>query len=153
VAALFAKAAVGEDVAAGAIGEIGRLLNRAPGDVGRKIGSRPRGQPAGNMQRFQETFGDRVGLAAGKTPLAGGAVQTLDRHHVGNTEACEGITHVPFPDKAAQVGELCHQRLDRLALAAQGIADVIGQDRAGDLHFDGPGKGPRRQAIAGAGFE
>ena len=129
------------------------MLDRPLDDVGRNIHPRPRGQAAGDVQRFQETFGDGIGLAAGQPLRAGGAVQTLDRHHIGNAEAREGIAHIAFPDEAAQVGKLRRQRLDRFALAAKGIADVVGQDRAGDLHFDRLGEGPSRHAVAGAGLE
>ena len=58
------------------------------------------------MQRFQEPLGDGVGLAARQTPQARGAVETLDRNHIGHAEAGEGVTHIAFPDKAPQVGEL-----------------------------------------------
>src|SRR6202048_2108399 len=46
-AGLFAKTAVGDDVAARAIAEIGRPGRRPLGDLGGNIRSRPRGQAAG----------------------------------------------------------------------------------------------------------
>ena len=105
------------------------------------------------MQRLEETLGDGVGLAAGQPPRAGSAVETLDRYHVGNAEAREGVAHITFPDEAAQVGKLLHQCLDRLTLAAEGIADVVDQDRAGDLNLDRSGKGSPRHAKASAGLK
>jgi hypothetical protein len=62
---------------------------------------------AGDAQRFQEALGNGIGLAAGKPQRAGGTVETLDRYDIGNTEAREGITYIPFADETAQVGELC----------------------------------------------
>src|SRR5882757_1751550 len=52
VAALFARAAVGDDIAAWQIGEIGRpLLRPLDNNDGRNIHSRSRGLPAGDTQR------------------------------------------------------------------------------------------------------
>ena len=152
-AALLARAGVGDDVAGRAIGEIGRACRRPFGDAGRNVHARPRRLAAGDAQRLQETFGDGIGLAAGQPPRARRRVEALDRHHIGNAEAREGVAHIAFPDETAQVGELRRQRLDRLALAAERIAEVVDQDRAGDLHFDRPGEGPLRHAVAGAGLE
>src|ERR1700738_3252204 len=67
-AGLFAKTAVGDDVAARAIAEIGRPRRRPLGDLGGNIRSRPRGQAAGDAQRSEEALGDRVGLAGGPAP-------------------------------------------------------------------------------------
>ena len=47
----------------------------------------------------------------------------------------------PIADEAADVGVLRRQRLDRLALAAAGVGEIVDKDRAGDLHFDRPGEG------------
>ena len=105
------------------------------------------------MQRSEETLGDGIGLAAGQPPRPRRRVEALDRHHIGNAEAGEGIAHIAFPDEAAQVGKLRRQCLDRFALAAGGIVDVVDQHRAGDLDFDRPGKGPLRHAVAGAGLQ
>ncbi len=138
MAALFVRAAVGDDVAARTIAEIGRRRSRPFGKIGGNVGARPRRQAAGDAQRFQETLGDRIGLAAGQPPRARRRVQALDRHHIGHAEAGEGIAHIAFADEAAQVGKLRRQRLDRFALAAEGIGEIVGQDRAGDLNFDRP---------------
>ena len=51
------------------------------------------------------------------------------------------------------IRKLRRQRLDRFALAAEGIGEVVDEDRAGDLHLDRLGKGPLRHAVAGAGLE
>src|SRR6266851_5518437 len=76
-AALFAKAAVGNDVPCRAIAEIKGLFRRPLGNPRGNIHSRPRRLAAGDAQRFEETLGDGVGLAAGKPPRAGGTVETL----------------------------------------------------------------------------
>ena len=55
--------------------------------------------------------------------------------------------------KRRRSGKSRRQCLDRFALAAGGIVDVVDQHRAGDLHFDRPGKGPLRHAVAGAGLQ
>ena len=70
MAALLARTAAGEDVAARTVGEFGRNRRRPFGEIGRNVPSRPRGQAAGNAQRFQETLGDRIGFAAGQPPRA-----------------------------------------------------------------------------------
>jgi len=153
VAALPAITRIGDDVAARPIGEIGRRLRRPLNNFRRDIGSRPRGQAAGDVQRLEEAFGDRIGLAAGQPPRARRGVETLDRYDVGDAEAGEGVTHIAFPDEAAQVRILGCQGFDRFALAAEGVADVVDQDRAGDLDFDRLRKGSLRHAVAGAGLE
>ena len=53
-AAAPAKAAVGDDVAAGAIGEIGRSCRRPFGDLGRNVVARPRRLAAGDAQAFRK---------------------------------------------------------------------------------------------------
>ena len=153
VAAPFARAAVGDDVAARVIGEVGRGCGRPLGDVGRDIPARPRRLAAGDAQRFQETLGDRIGLAASQPPRPRRRVEALDRHHIGHAEAREGVTHVTFADEAPHIGKLRRQRLDRFTLAAEGIGEIVGEDRAGDLHLDRPGEGPLRHAIACTGLE
>src|ERR1700676_4337225 len=140
-AALSAIAAFGDDVTARAIAEIRRPLYRPLGQLRGNIHSRPRGQAAGDVQSFQEALGDWIGLAAGQPPRPRRRVETLDRHHIRYAEAREGITHIAFADEAAQIRELCRQCLDRFALAAERIVDVVEQDRAGDLYFDRFGEG------------
>jgi len=105
-AALLAIAAVGDDVAAGTIGEFRRPLRRPLGNLGRDIHPRVSRQAAGDTQRLEETLRNGVGLTAGEPLRAGRAVETLDRDHIGDAKAREGITHVAFADKAAQIGEL-----------------------------------------------
>ena len=106
VAALLARTAAGDDVAARTIAEIGRNRRRPLGELGRNIPSRPRGQAAGNAQRFQETLGDRIGFAAGQPPRPRRGIETLDRHHIGHAEAREGVTHIAFADEAAQIRDI-----------------------------------------------
>ena len=153
MAASLAGAGAGDDVAGRPIGEVGRGCRRPFGDLGRDILARPRRLAAGDAQRLQETLGDRIGLAAGQPARARRRVQALDRHHIGHAEAGEGVAHIAFADEAAHVRKLRRQRFDRFALAAERIGKVVGQERAGDLHLDGSGEHPRRQAIAGAGIE
>src|SRR5438309_8595208 len=100
------RALAGEDVAARSVSEIGRPRCRPLGDLGRPIDPRPRGQAAGNAQCLQEALRDWIGLAAGQPPRTGRRVQTLDRHHIGYTEAREGVTYITFTDETAQVGKL-----------------------------------------------
>ena len=88
--------------------------------------------------------------AASEAPRARRRVEALDRDHIGHPEARESVTHIAFADEAPQVGQLRRQRLDRLALARDGIDEVVGQDRAGDLHLDRPREGPLRHAFARA---
>src|SRR5712671_2137709 len=111
---------MGDDIAARPIAEIGRQLSRPLGTVGWNIHSRPRGLAAGDAQRFEKTFGDGVGLAAGKPPHPRGTVETLDRHHIGNTEARKGITHITFADEAAQVGYCADNALTGSPLSPRG---------------------------------
>src|SRR5439155_889798 len=71
----------------------------------------------------------------------------------GEIGASAAPTHAAAGDDVAarviaHVGELRRQRLDRLALAAERIGEVVDEDRARDLHFDRPGEDPRRQTRA-----
>ena len=91
MAAWVARAAARDDIAARTIGEIGRTFCRPLGNSRRNIRAGPRGQAAGDVQGFEETLGDGIGLAAGEPLREGNAVEALDRHNVGNTEAGEGI--------------------------------------------------------------
>ena len=153
LAALFAISAARDDVARRQISKIGGRRGRPLRDGGGNIQAWPRRLAAGNAQRFEETLGDRVCLAAGKPLGARNAVEALDRHHIGHAEPRERVAHITFADEAAQIRELRRQRLDRLALAAERIVDVVSEDRAGDLHFDRFGKCPLRHAVAGAGLQ
>ena len=141
-------AAAGDDVAARVIAEVGRNRRRPFNDLGRNVVARPCRLSARDAQRFQEALGDGIGLAAGQPSRTRRRIETLDRHHVGHPEAREGVAHIAFADEAAHVGELRRQRLDRLALAAERIGEVVDEDRARDLHFDRPGEDPRRQTRA-----
>src|SRR5215212_6262134 len=153
VANLFSESAVDDDIPTRAIGEISRAFHGPLGNRRWNIHSRPRGHAAGDAQRSEETFGYRVGFAAGQPLRVRRAVEALDRHHIRDTEAGEGVAHIAFPDEAAEVGVPCRQGLDRFALAAKRIIDVIDQDRAGDLNFDRLGKDSLRNAVAGAGLQ
>ena len=138
-----AHAAAGDDVAARVIGEVGRSRRRPFSDLGRNVVARLRRLPARDAQGFQEALGNGIGLAAGQPPRPRRRIQTLDRDHIGHAEAREGVAHIAFADEAAHVGELRRQRLDRLALAAERIGEVVDKHRAGDLHFDRLGEYPR----------
>ena len=114
---------------------------------------RPRRLAAGDAQRFQKALGDGIGLAAGEPPRARRRVEALDRHHIGHAEAGEGVAHIAFADEAPHIRKLRRQRFDRFALAAGGIGQIVGEQRAGDLHLDRPRECPRRHVFAGAGLE
>src|SRR5919197_4192971 len=150
-AAAPARAAVGDDVSARAIGEVGRSRLRPLGGVRGNIETWARRLAAGNTQRLQETLGNRVSLATGQPPRPRRRVQALDRHDIGHAEAGEGIAHIAFANEAAHVRELRRQRLDRLAFAAERIGKIVDEDRARDLHLDRAGEGSGRQARAPAG--
>src|ERR1700722_17465798 len=111
VAAGNMRAVAGDDIAARAIGEIGRAFCRPLGKSCWNIRARARGLAAGDVQRPEETLGDRGGLAAGEALGESNAVEALDRYHIGNAETCEGVTQVTLADKAAQVGKLRCQGL------------------------------------------
>src|SRR3982074_3389980 len=83
-AALSAKTAAGDDVAARAICEINRLFRRPLGACRRHSHPPPRRQTAGSPQSPQETLSDRIGLTAGKPPRPRSAVKALDRYHIGD---------------------------------------------------------------------
>ena len=143
-------AATGNDVAARVIGEVARNRRRPFSDLGRNVVARLRRLSARDAQGFQKALGNGIGLATGQPPRPRRRVQTLDRHHVGHAESREGVAHIAFADEAAHVGELRRQRVDRFALAAERIGEVVDEDRAGDLHVDRPSEGPRRQTRASA---
>src|SRR5579859_358299 len=113
----------------------------------------PGRQATRNPQGFQETFGNRIGFAAGEPPRLWRGIEALDRNHIRHAEAAEGIAHVAFADEAPQIRVLRRQRFDWLALAALRIGDVVEQERASDLHFDRLGEGPRWQAASRAGLK
>ena len=138
-----AHAAAGDDVAARVIGEVGRSRRRPFNDLGRNVVARLRRLSTRDAQGFQKALGDGIGLAAGQPPRPRRRIETLDRHHIGHAEAREGVAYIALTDEAAHVGELRRQRLDRLAPAAKRIGEVVDEDRAGDLHFDRLGEGPR----------
>src|SRR4051812_49006342 len=100
MAALFAIAGSCDDVAGRAIDEIRRGRRWSLRDLGGNIPARARRLAAGDAQRLQESFGDRIGLAAGEPSGTRRRVETLDRHHIGHAEAGEGVAYIAFADEA-----------------------------------------------------
>ena len=155
MAGLAAIAGAGQDRAARPIGEVGRRRSRPLGRLRSEITARPRWLAADDAQRLDEALGDRAGFTARQALGARLGIQALDRHHIGHAELGEGIAHKALAHGAAQIGILRGERLHRLAFAGLRVIDVIGQQRAGDLHLDRLGEGARRQPFGGvlAGLE